>query len=245
MRDCALPIIAFGVIVAVLYFGRVFFMTALAAIIIAFILDPFVSILVKIKFPRTVASLVVCAMAALILYLAGLGAYQQIASLWVIMPSLSERIGQIEDAAQQQIANLEERVYKVVVPKRQIQQEAKVEPPPPKPSRNRKKADPTPQPAQPIPGVIQEVRIHNDENPVNAYISARIGTFCETLLMASLNPLPGLLHAELAGPYSSQLSPFLSWWGPGHCGAQPARGGRYGAGVRGRELRVGMHTGRA
>ncbi len=186
-RSYALPIIAFGVILAILYFGRVFFMTALAAIIIAFILDPFVGLLVRIKFPRSVASLVVCAVAALILYLAALGAYSQIASLWDIMPTLSQRIGELEDSVQLQISNLEDRVYRVVVPRRQIQQEKKVEPPAPKPSRSRRKAEPTP-PAQPVPGTIQEVRIHNDENPVSAYISTHIGTFYEALLMASFVP---------------------------------------------------------
>jgi predicted PurR-regulated permease PerM len=184
-----LPITAFGVIIAVLYFGRVFFITALMAIIVAFILDPFVGILVKMKFPRAVASLVVCFLAALILYMAALGLYSQVTSLWDNMPSFSQRFGEIEDSVLQHIANLEDRVYKVVVPKRQIQQEKKVEPPPPKVSRSRRKNEPVPvAPQTPVPGTIQEVRIHNDDNPVNTYISARIGTFYEALLMASFVP---------------------------------------------------------
>ena len=186
-----MPIIAFGVIVAVLYFGRVFFMTALAAIIIAFILEPFVGILVKVKFPRSVASLLVCAAAALIVYLAALGAYSQVASLWDAMPALSQRIGEAEESVMQYFVAMEDRVYKVVVPKRQIQQEKKVEPPPVKPpSRSRKKVDANAAPTTttPPPGTIQEVRIHTDENPLTAYISARIGTFYETLLMASFVP---------------------------------------------------------
>jgi predicted PurR-regulated permease PerM len=190
LRSYALPIIAFGVIIAVLYFGRVFFITALIAIIIAFILDPFVGLLAKIKFPRSIGSLVVCMLAGTIVYLVGLGAYSQIAGLWETMPSLSQRIGEVEDAGLQQIANLEDRIYKVVVPKRQIQQEKKVEPPVVKGPRTRKKVEvnPSTPPTLPPPGVIQEVRIHNDENPVSAYISARIGTFYEALLMASFVP---------------------------------------------------------
>jgi predicted PurR-regulated permease PerM len=188
LRSYALPIIAFGVIVAVLYFGRVFFITALSAIIVAFILDPFVGLLVTIKFPRSFASLVVCMLAGLIVYFAGLGAYSQISSLWDAMPSLSQRIGDIEDAALQQIAGLEDRIYKVVVPKRQIQQEQKVEPPPPKLPRGRRKVEPAPAPTQPLPGVIQEVRIHTDDNPLTGYISAHIGTFYQALLMASFVP---------------------------------------------------------
>ena len=181
MRSYALPIIAFGVIIAVLYFGRVFFITALAAIIIAFILDPFVGLLVRLKFPRSIASLVICAMAALILYLATLGAYSQIASLWDSMPSLSQRIVDVQESVRQQQDNLEERVKKLMRP-----QEKKAEPPPPKPARNRRKTEPS-QTAPQNPA-IQEVRIHDDDNPVTTYISARIGTFYEAVLMASFVP---------------------------------------------------------
>jgi predicted PurR-regulated permease PerM len=186
LRSSALPIIAFGVIIAMLYFGRVFFVTALVAIIIAFILDPFVSLLIRIKLPRSIASLVVCVMAAMIVYSAGVGAYSQIAGLIDTMPSVSQRVSVLEDAAMQQIAGMEDRVYKIVVPKRQIQQEKTVEPPPPKVTRGRKKVEAPPQ--TPAPGAIQEVRIHSDENPVSTYISARIGSFYETLLMASFVP---------------------------------------------------------
>lgn len=175
---------------ALLYFGRVFFITALVAIIIAFILDPFVGLLVKFKFPRPVASFVVCGVAALIVYMATLGLYSQVSSLWDSMPAFSQRFGAIEDSILLHVSNLEDGVYKVVVPRRQIQEEKKVEPPPPaKLLRSRKKIDPNPAtPQTPAPGTIQEVRIHNDDNPVNTYISARIGTFYEALLMASFVP---------------------------------------------------------
>jgi predicted PurR-regulated permease PerM len=188
LRSYALPIIAFGAIMAVLYYGRVFFITAMVAVIIAFILDPFVSLLIKIKFPRPVASLVVCAMAALILYMAAIGLYTQVSSLWNAMPTFSQRFADIEDSILQHISNLENRVYMVVVPKRQVPEEKKVDPPP-KPSHKSRRNDPTPAaPQVPPPGTIQEVRIHNDDNPVNTYISARIGTFYEALLMASFVP---------------------------------------------------------
>ena len=176
-------------IVAILYFGRVFFITALFAIIIAFILDPFVSLLVRIKFPRVVGALVVCGMAALILYVAAMGAYSQVASLVDTMPSVSEHLGDLEDSVSHRLGSLEDRVYKIVVPRRQIQQQTKAEPPPVPKTRSRRKAEPAPaQPVVPPPGTIQEVRIHTDDNPVSTYIRARIGTFYEALLMASFVP---------------------------------------------------------
>jgi predicted PurR-regulated permease PerM len=191
LRSYALPVIAFAAIVAVLYFGRVFFITAIVAIIIAFILEPFVGLLVKIKFPRAVSSFLVCAMAALILYMAGVGAYSQVASLIDTMPSLSQRIGEVEDSVMEQITGLEDRIYKIVVPKRQREQEFQqgknLEPPPPRLPRSRRKNE-SQIAAQPQPGTIQEVRIHNDENPVSTYLAARIGTFYEGALMASFIP---------------------------------------------------------
>jgi predicted PurR-regulated permease PerM len=187
--NAALPIIAFGVIVAILYFGRVFFITALIAIIVAFILDPFVGLLVRVRFPRALGALVVCGLAAFILYIAALGAYSQLASLIDTMPSLSERLGDLEERAMQQLSSVEDRVYKIVVPRRQVQQEKKAEPPPPKTTRGRRRAEPVQPPTTaPVPGQIQEVRIHTDDNPVSTYIRARIGTFYEAILMASFIP---------------------------------------------------------
>ena len=45
VRHLALPIVAAGVIIAILYYGRVFFITSMIAVIIAFILEPFVALL--------------------------------------------------------------------------------------------------------------------------------------------------------------------------------------------------------
>lgn len=39
VRSFAGPIVAFGVLIAILYFGRIFFITSLVAVVLAFILD--------------------------------------------------------------------------------------------------------------------------------------------------------------------------------------------------------------
>ena len=54
-RHLALRIVALGVVVALLYFGRALFITVLVAVIIAFILEPFVELLMRIRFPRSLA----------------------------------------------------------------------------------------------------------------------------------------------------------------------------------------------
>jgi predicted PurR-regulated permease PerM len=65
-RQHAMPVVAGGVIIAILYFGRIFFITSLIAIVIAFILEPFVALLMRLRFPRSLASFVVCSLALLV-----------------------------------------------------------------------------------------------------------------------------------------------------------------------------------
>ena len=97
VRNIAGPLIALGVVIAILYFGRVLFITSLAAVMLAFILEPFVTLLVRIRFPRSLASFVVCAAALSMLYLMGLGAYSQLSGLTEELPKYSQRIGELVD----------------------------------------------------------------------------------------------------------------------------------------------------
>src|SRR5450432_3595592 len=77
----AISLISLGVIVALLYWARLFFITFFVAVAIAFILEPLVELLMRIRFPRSLASFVVCSLALLAVYLTGLGAYTQGAGL--------------------------------------------------------------------------------------------------------------------------------------------------------------------
>ena len=115
--------IAVGVVVAILYFGRLFFITAMLAMMIAFILEPFVALLMRIRFPRSLASFVVCTIALSVLYVIGLGAYSQLAAIYVDLPKYGERIADIVDGVRQRIEGMETRTYQFLVPGRQRQQE--------------------------------------------------------------------------------------------------------------------------
>ena len=110
-------------IVALLYWARVFFITSLVAVTIAFILEPFVGLLMRIRFPRSLASFVVCSIALMLLYLIGLGAYTQIAGLYDELPQFSQRIGDIVEGARHKIDALEDYDLQLVVPARQRQQQ--------------------------------------------------------------------------------------------------------------------------
>src|SRR5260370_37931544 len=79
--NASIGILATAAAVALLYFGRVFFITVLIAVIIAFLLDPLVGLVMKLKLPRAFASFIVCSIALLGLYLVGLGVYTEFANL--------------------------------------------------------------------------------------------------------------------------------------------------------------------
>ncbi|MEO8051057.1 MAG: hypothetical protein ABI833_11640, partial [Acidobacteriota bacterium] len=63
--------------IGLLYFGRIFFITVIIAAMIGFLLDPLVVFFMKLRMPRGLASFVVCSIALVFLYLAGLGLYLQ------------------------------------------------------------------------------------------------------------------------------------------------------------------------
>jgi predicted PurR-regulated permease PerM len=189
LRVLANPVIALGVIFAILYWARVFFITSIIAVIIAFILEPFVGLLMRIRFPRSVASFVVCSMALMLLYLVGLGAYTQIAGLWDEMPRFGQRVNDVVEGARHKIDELENSTYRLIVPARQ---QAKAPPPLP-PSKGRKRSQEPPvaliQGLPPgIPASIPEVRIHEEQKQLSDLLYERIGSLYQILLMSSFVP---------------------------------------------------------
>ena len=187
-RRLAPPIVAMGVIIAILYFGRVLFITSIIAVTIAFILEPFVELFMRMHLPRSLASFVVCSVALLLLYVAGMGVYSQLAGLYEDLPKYGQRIGDIVDGVQQRISNLEEQTYRMLVPARQRQQEEqeRLRAQQPKGKGAKKGAAPVPVPTG--PGAIQEVRIHEERTAIGDYIESHLGSFYEILLMSSFIP---------------------------------------------------------
>jgi predicted PurR-regulated permease PerM len=195
-RNLAMPVVAMGVIMAVLYYGRLFFITSIIAVTIAFILDPFVALLMRVRLPRSLASFVVCTIALLFIYVIGMGAYSQLAAIYEDLPKYGQRIGDMLDTAKQRVQGMEDRTYQMVVPARQRQQEAErlrqqqlaLE----QARKKNKRAEPPPPvaPAPPVPGAIQEVRIHEESTltPIGDYIYAHLSSFYQVVLMVSFVP---------------------------------------------------------
>jgi predicted PurR-regulated permease PerM len=188
-RHIALPILALGVVIAILYLGRLFFITSLVALTIAFILEPFVALLMRIRFPRSLASFVVCSFALALLYVIGLGAYSQLAGLYDELPKYGQRIGELVDEVQQKISAMEEQTYKVVVPARQrLEEERRKQMEQVVAAAKKGKKGAAMQQPAPQPGAIPEVRIHEESTPIGDYIYARLSSLYQVLLMSSFIP---------------------------------------------------------
>jgi predicted PurR-regulated permease PerM len=191
VRHLSPPVLAGGVIIAILYFGRIFFITSIVAIMTAFILEPFVALLMRIRFPRGLASFVVCVLALVVLWVLGLGAYSQLANLYDQLPVYGERIGDLVDGFQQKLRSVEQQTYRMLIPARQRQQQeeqARAAQQAAAQARTRRRAQPAPTPPE-QPGAIPEVRIHREEtSPIGDFIFAGLSSFYQVLLMASFVP---------------------------------------------------------
>jgi predicted PurR-regulated permease PerM len=189
----ALNIVAAGVIIAILYWARIVFITVATAVITALILEPLVSLLVKLRLPRALASLAVCGVALLTLYFTGLSAYQQVSRIASEAPAFRENLATFVENVSDRIQGLEDAGARFLARKPPA--------PPPQSLGNAKKnrkttTGPVPNPAsgaavlQPgllPPAAIPEVRIHSD--PITDYLYAQLGTLYQFALMASFVPL--------------------------------------------------------
>lgn len=181
--QAGVTILAAAASVALLYYGRVFFITIVVAITIAFLLDPLVTPFLKLRMPRAVASFIVCSFSLLLLYLLGLGLYTQFSGLVQELPTFSKRMNELVDNVATRVDDVEKRTYQVLIPKR-------FQPPPPpapEPTR-RRRGTRTPEPVTETPAQIPEVRIHTEPTPLLTYVYGYVRSFYNVLLMASFVP---------------------------------------------------------
>jgi predicted PurR-regulated permease PerM len=186
----ALNLVAAGVVIALLYFGRDFFVTLVTGITIGFLLEPFVEALMKMRLPRSFASFLVCAVSLLLLYLSGLGIYIQTADLMEDLPRYSSRMNELIDEVVLSLEGAERTVTTFVVPKRlrepQVPQQP-ADPPPPRTTR-RRQPEPVMPPANSGPPPVQEVRIKAEGGPIVRYLTDNIEYVLHVLLLASFVP---------------------------------------------------------
>lgn len=168
-----------------LYVGRVFFITFLTAVLLAFLLEPLVRGLMRLRAPRGLASFLACSLMLAVLYLLGLGLWMQVQGLWEDLPNYSRRVSELVDAAVQQIEEVENRAREIIVPKRLREPPPAAEAAPPKVAKTRKRPLAEPAPAAPA---VQEVRIKREEGQLVNAIYQRLSAYTDALLMASFVP---------------------------------------------------------
>jgi predicted PurR-regulated permease PerM len=186
-------ILALGVVVALLYFGRVFFITVIIAAIISFLLDPAVRFFMKLKMPRGLASFVVCSLGLMFLYLAGVGVYTEGVQMLNDLPAYGTRINALVDGATTRMDNLEKSMYRTLMPKRfqeEVQQQAEREAAARSNNNKKKKPELLPVPA------VQDVRVLPEPTPLVNYAYTYLTSFYNVLLMASF--VPFLVYFQLS-----------------------------------------------
>ncbi len=182
--QAGLGILAVAAAVVLLYYGRVFFITVTIAGMIAFLLEPAVGLFMKLRMPRGLASFVVCSIALLGLYLAGLGLYTEARLMSEDIPAYSARVNELFDDIQARTDQFEQNVYRAIIPRRLQGIEPAVPPPTERPasSRTKKKQEP------PEPPAVQEVRVRAEPTPLLSYIYDYLRDYYSVFLMASFVP---------------------------------------------------------
>lgn len=171
-------------ITGILYVGRVFFITFLTAVLLAFLLEPVVRGLMRLRAPRGLASFLACSLMLAVVYLLGLGLWMQVQGLWDDLPNYSRRVSELVDAAAQQIEAVETKARELIVPRR-LREIPPQPQPQPAPKTTRKKAPAEP---QPVPPAVQEVRIRREEGQLVNALYQRVSAYTDALLMASFVP---------------------------------------------------------
>ncbi len=174
-------VLAFAATIALLYFGRVFLITLCTATILAFILDPFVGLLMRLRLPRAPASFLVCSVAICVVYLLGLGVYTQTTGLVQDLPMYRQRINQLTEELMAKAETMERAVADLVVPKRLRERQPEPVQPAKPPARGRRAVPaPPPEPAGP-----QEVVIRTETPPLLDFLYENLGSLYEAVLMGA------------------------------------------------------------
>jgi predicted PurR-regulated permease PerM len=178
-------VLAWAASIALLYYGQIFFITVITAVIIAFLLDPVVGFFMRIRLSRGVASFVVCSLAVSLLYVGGVALVSQLAALKDELPQYSERISQLVDQAVAQVDEMEKVSLALVLPRRlrpetnNDQQLAT--------AKNKRNSVAAKRPDPPLAGV-QEVRIQRESTPIYEIAYRYLKAIYPVLLMASFVP---------------------------------------------------------
>jgi predicted PurR-regulated permease PerM len=173
------------------------------SVVLAFMLEPFVGLFMRLKLPRSVASFLVCTFALLTLYLLLAAFVAQLVSFTDDLPQYSQRINEIVDSVAARLEKAEQDAYRLLVPKR-FQPEPPPQPEPPKARRSRREP--------PAATPVQEVRIKDERTTSLSWLAGYATSLYNTLLMASFVPFlvyfmlswRNHIHRSILAIYGSQ-----------------------------------------
>ncbi len=181
-------LLAAAALIALLYFGRDFFVTLIISAVFAFILDPVVVLVMKLRIPRAAATAVVIGIACVAVYLLGTLAWTQVATIKQDLPSYSTRVGEVVDSLNNTVDEAEKKTLNLLMPKTLLQQQQEIQQKPQEAQRARRRragaATVTPPPAP----TIQEVRVHAEPRPLIGTLYGYMSGYAQELLMASFIP---------------------------------------------------------
>ena len=178
-------LIALAAAVALLYYGRDFFVTLIISAVFAFILDPAVVLVQKLRVPRAFATAVVIGVAFVMVYVLVAAASTQLSSIAEDLPTYSSRVNEIVGKLSDDLDSLEEKTIEMVVPQNLRDQQQQIEQKPREAMKARKRRGAVTPPAPPA---VQEVRIHNDPKPVITTLYRYVSGYFHVLVMASFVP---------------------------------------------------------
>jgi predicted PurR-regulated permease PerM len=184
----ARTVLAGAALIALLYFGRNFFITLIISAVFAFILDPAVLLVMKMRVPRALATAIVIGFALLCVYVLGVVAWGQIATIKEDLPTYSTRVGEIIDAVNARFDDAEKKALALIVPKNLREQQEQIQQKPQEAMRARRRRTNTTTPATATTPAIQEVRVHVEPKPVIGTIYGYVANYLEPILMASFIP---------------------------------------------------------
>lgn len=127
LRSKALGLVATGAVVALLWYGKVLFVTFFFALFLSFALHPFAELLEKARLPRTIAILLVLLLLTALVAFFIVNAFSQAESFVENWPTYESKVRTITARAEGLFAQIEERTQRLLSDRRSSVRTVKVE----------------------------------------------------------------------------------------------------------------------
>jgi predicted PurR-regulated permease PerM len=186
--QAGVSLIGFAAVIALLYFGRDFFVALIISAMFGFILDPFVELVMRMRMPRPAAAAVVILVAVIAFYIFGVMLWRELAHLSEDLPTYSTRMNELFDKASDEIERLTQNTVGALVPRRLREQGEQIQQKPQAAAAARKRKTATPVIPEVVAPVVQEVRIHAEQRPAVSVVYGYVSEYFNVLLMLSFMP---------------------------------------------------------